>query len=142
MMNGYTSGSVIRRTAVVKHIVAVDTAVAGCTIVAECTVVVACQTPGSGSDVVMSQHGFGLPVTSLFQFHGPFTSSTLGVGLRSFCEAPFYAYGYQNKACFGTRGLKTFDYRRQEYLFSLCSLVPHLGCGIGPHMGALRLVPQ
>ena len=48
----------------------------------------------------------------------PFVSNRLGAEPRSFFGVPFCACGYQNRACYGTRGLRIFDYRQLEYLSS------------------------
>jgi len=42
----------------------------------------------------------------------PSTSNRPGAEPGSFCGAPSCACGYQSKACFGTRGLRTFGYHQ------------------------------
>lgn len=86
-------------TAAAERIAAVNTAATVSTAAAKYTA--CCGRPGSET-----------PMTNL---HGPFAGSKPGAGPKSSVGVPFCACEYQSKVCFGTRGLKTFDYRRSGY---------------------------
>jgi hypothetical protein len=58
-----------------------------------------------------SQHGYFLP--NLFHFF-PSVGSKLSAEPKSFFSILSFSCGYLNKACFGTRELRIFGYRRLE----------------------------